>query len=204
MNVGIIILAAGASSRMGLPKQLMLIEGKTMIKRIIDNTLETPCYPIVAVLGANADLLKQELIKVPITIIDNPNWQQGMASSMKMGLVGAYMTQKEIDAVIFLTSDMPMVSDKLLKDMIQKAEESADISIVACQYLKNNERIIGIPVLFKRHLFNEILELKGDEGAKKVVLKHQKNTALLAFPEGYIDLDTMEEYKNFIATFNQN
>ncbi len=204
MNVGIIILAAGASSRMGLPKQLMLIEGKTMIKRIIDNTLETPCYPIVAVLGANADLLKQELIKVPITIIDNPNWKQGMASSMKMGLVGAYMTQKEIDAVIFLTSDMPMVSDKLLKDMIQKAEESADISIVACQYLKNNERIIGIPVLFKRHLFNEILELKGDEGAKKVVLKHQKNTALLAFPEGHIDLDTMEEYKNFIATFNQN
>ncbi len=204
MNIGIIILAAGASSRMGLPKQLMLVEGKTMIKRIVEETLETPCHPIVCVLGANKELLKQELKNIPMTLIDNPQWQKGMASSMKMGLVGSFMTQKEIDAVIFITSDMPMVSEHLLKEMIKKAEESPDISVVACEYFKNNERIIGIPVLFKRHLFNEILELEGDEGAKKLVLKNQKNTALVNFPYGNIDIDTIQEYKNFIATLNQN
>jgi molybdenum cofactor cytidylyltransferase len=205
MNVGIIILAAGSSSRMGVPKQLLLIDGKTLIKRVIDVAIDTPCYPIVTVLGANKELIKKELSKVPITIIDNPQWEKGMSSSIKMGLAGTYMTFKEIDAVIFLTIDMPFISANLINEMIKKASENDAISIVACQY-ENQKGVstLGIPVLFKRDLFNDLLELTGDEGAKKIVLKNKEKTYLVNFPEGKIDLDTIDEYHNYIANFNNN
>lgn len=200
MNTCIIILAAGASSRMGMPKQLLMIEGKTLIKRVSEIAMDTPCYPIVTVLGANRALIRKELEKMPITIIDNPQWENGMSSSIKMGLAGAYMTQKAIDAVIFLTVDMPFVSVKLVNEMLTKAIENPDSQIVACSY----EKQVGIPVLFKRSLFNDLLELKGDEGAKKVVLKNKDKTTLVDFPDGKFDLDTIDEYWNFVGQLNQN
>lgn len=205
MNIGIIILAAGTSSRMGVPKQLLLIEGKTLIKRVVEVAIDTSCYPIVTVLGANKELIKKELSKVPITIIDNPQWEKGMSSSIKMGLAGTYMTLKEIDAIIFLTVDMPFVSANLINEMIKKATENKEISIVACQYEnQKGTSTLGIPVLFKRDLFNDLLELTGDEGAKKIVLKNKDKTALIDFPEGKIDLDTIDEYRNFVANYNTN
>ncbi len=200
MNVSIIILAAGASSRMGAPKQLLLVEGKTLINRIIDIALETPCFPVVTVLGANRNVIRKELGKVPITVIDNPQWELGMSGSMKMGLAGAYITLKDFDAAIFLTVDMPYVSKELINKMIKKGIENPDSQIVACKY----ESQIGIPVLFKRPLFNDLLELKGDEGAKKIVLKNKDKTVFVDFPEGGFDLDTIEEYRNFVSNFNQN
>ncbi|RYU97285.1 nucleotidyltransferase family protein [Emticicia agri] len=205
MNVGIVILAAGASSRMGVPKQLLHIDGLSLIKRMTEMAMDTPCYPVVVVLGANRQLIRKELERMPITIIDNPQWENGMSSSLKMGLVGSYMTFKELEAVIFLTVDMPLVSVELIQKMIEKAEivaedrkESPDI--VACKY--NGQ--IGIPVLFKRKMFNQLLELKGDNGAKKVILANKEHTATIDFPEGKIDLDTMEEYRKFLSNYNQN
>ena len=200
MNTSIIILAAGASSRMGMPKQLLMIEGKTLIKRVSETVMNTPCYPIVIVLGANREAIRKELEKMPITVIDNPQWENGMSSSIKMGLAGAYMTQKAIDAVIFLTIDMPFVSAELINDMVANATENPDSQIVACSY----ENQVGIPVLFKRSLFNELLELKGDEGAKKIVLKNKEKTSLINFPKGKFDLDTIDEYWNFVGQLNQN
>ena len=100
MNTAIIILAAGASSRMGVPKQLLLVDGKTLIKRVCDTSLDTPCHPIVLVLGANRNLIRKETERMPITVIDNPQWENGMSSSIKMGLAGAYMTEKAIEAML--------------------------------------------------------------------------------------------------------
>ena len=205
MNTGIVILAAGASSRMGAPKQLLHIDGISLIKRMTEMAMETPCYPIVVVLGANRQIIRKELERMPITVIDNPQWENGMSSSIKMGLAGSYMTYKELEAIIFLTVDMPLVSAELIQKMVEKAktingntESSPDI--VACKY--NGQ--IGIPVLFKRKLFNDLLELSGDSGAKKVILANKEQTATIDFPEGKIDLDTMEEYRNFLSNYNQN
>lgn len=210
MNVSIIILAAGASSRMGVPKQLLLIEGQTLIERIAEVAMDTPTYPIVMVLGANRVMIKPKLEKMPITIIDNPQWEKGMSSSIKMGLAGAYMTQKDIDAAIFLTVDMPFVSAGLINKMIKAATEKPDSQIVACKYDQQigtptvGTPTVGIPVLFKRSLFTDLLELTGDEGAKKIVMKNKEKTILVDFPEGKFDLDTMEEYRNFVSNYNQN
>jgi molybdenum cofactor cytidylyltransferase len=200
MNVSIIILAAGASSRMGAPKQLLLVDGKTLIKRICDTAMDTTCHPIVVVLGANRNLIRNETERMPITVIDNPQWENGMSSSIKMGLAGAYMTEKAIEAVIFLTVDMPYVSAELINKMIEKAESDEKIEIVACKY----ENQMGIPVLFKRSIFTDLLELSGDEGAKKVVVKNKDKTVFIDFPEGKLDLDTVEEYRNFVSKYNSN
>lgn len=205
MNVGIVILAAGASSRMGVPKQLLHIDGQSLLKRVAEMAMETPCYPIVVVLGANRAMTRKELERMPITIIDNPQWEAGMSSSIKMGLVGSYMTFKDLEAVIFLTVDMPLISVDLIQKMIAKAKESSEnehqkIDIVACKY----EGQIGIPVLFKRTLFNDLLELSGDSGAKKVIMTNKDKTATIDFPEGKIDLDTIEEYRKFLSNYNQN
>ena len=200
MNTAIIILAAGASSRMGAPKQLLLVDGKTLIKRVCDTAMGTPCHPIVLVLGANGNLIRKETERMPITVIDNPQWENGMSSSIKMGLAGAYMTEKAIEAVIFLTVDMPYVSTELINKMIEKAKSDEKIEIVACKY----QNQMGIPVLFKRSLFTNLLELSGDEGAKKVVIKNKDKTAFIDFPGGKLDLDTVEEYRNFVSKYNSN
>jgi molybdenum cofactor cytidylyltransferase len=205
MNVSIVILAAGGSTRMGAPKQLLHIAGQSLMKRVAEMAMDTPCYPIVVVLGANKALVRKELDRMPVTLIDNPNWQDGMASSLKMGLVGAYMTFKDLEAVIFLTVDMPYVSVELIEHLIKKAQENMSTTnetpdIVACRY----DGQPGIPVLFKRNRFNDLLELKGDTGAKKVIMAHQDKTATIDFPQGKFDLDTIEEYRNFLSNFNQN
>ncbi|WP_259015675.1 nucleotidyltransferase family protein [Emticicia fluvialis] len=205
MNVSIVILAAGGSTRMGAPKQLLHVEGQSLMKRVAEMAMDTPCYPIVVVLGANKALVRKELERMPVTLIDNSNWQDGMASSLKMGLVGAYMTFKDLEAVIFLTVDMPYVSVELIEHLIKKAQENMSTTnetpdIVACRY----DGQLGIPVLFKRIMFNDLLELKGDTGAKKVIMAHQDKTATIDFPQGKFDLDTIEEYRNFLSNFNQN
>ena len=205
MNTGLVILAAGASSRMGVPKQLLHIDGQSLIKRITEMAMETTTYPIVVVLGANRQMIRKELERMPITIIDNPQWENGMSSSIKMGLVGSYMTFKELEAIIFLTVDMPLVSVELIENMIDRADEVMETTqelpdIVACKY----DGQIGIPVLFKRKLFNDLLELSGDIGAKKVIIAHKKQTTTIDFPEGKIDLDTIEEYRSFMSNYNQN
>ncbi|MFT6204001.1 MAG: molybdenum cofactor cytidylyltransferase [Spirosomataceae bacterium] len=195
MNVAIIILAAGKSSRMGVPKQAIEINGKTLIKNIIDTTLETKCYPITVVVGANKAAFVPELEVMPVTLIDNPNWEKGMGASIKMGLIGSYMVEKNFEAVIVLTVDMPHVTVDLINKLIEKAADDS-VKIVACRYGDSG----GIPALFKREVLYDILELDDAEGAKSVIMKHKSNTTWIDFPDGNIDLDTPSDLRKYLAS----
>ncbi|MEZ4904637.1 MAG: NTP transferase domain-containing protein [Spirosomataceae bacterium] len=95
-------MAAGASKRMGSPKQLLAIDGKSLVRRTSEIALATECYPVVLVIGAHKAQIAPEIIDLPLTVIDNQMWHEGMASSLKIGLAGMYMTYKDIDAVIML------------------------------------------------------------------------------------------------------
>lgn len=195
MNVAIIILAAGKSSRMGVPKQALEINGKTLIKTVIDTALETKCYPITVVVGANKTAFVAELKQMPVTLIDNPHWEKGMGTSIKMGLVGAFMVEKNFEAVIVLTVDMPFVTASLINELIEKAADES-VKIVACRYGESG----GIPALFKRDILTDILELDDAEGAKSVILKHKTETAWVDFPNGNIDLDTPTDLRKYLAS----
>ncbi len=191
-KIGIILLAAGESKRMGSPKQLLDIDGKSLLRRTAEVALATDCYPIVMVIGANKAQIAPEIIGLPLTVIDNPMWAEGMSSSVKMGMAGLYMTYKDVEAIIMLVCDQPYLSVSLLERMIEIYEAKKPL-IVACKYGDQ----IGVPALFDRKLFDELLTLTGDKGAKPVVMNHLDDTHLVTFEAGSVDLDTPEDYKAF-------
>ncbi|MGA0558144.1 nucleotidyltransferase family protein [Larkinella sp. VNQ87] len=195
MNIATIILAAGSSSRLDhQPKQLIEWEGKTLLRRVVDTALATPFRPVVVVVGAHKQQVAPELDGLPVTIIDNQHWQQGLSTSVKTGLAAVYLTQKDIDAVLFLLTDQPHVDRGLLLQLAQVYQESGK-GIVASGYAES----LGVPALFDRNYIHELLSLEGDAGAKKVILNHPDDCAEVPFAPGRVDLDTKQDVERFLG-----
>ena len=194
MNIAIVILAAGSSSRLDhQPKQLIEWEGRTLLRRVVDTALSTTFRPVVVVVGAHKKQIAPELDGLPVTIIDNQHWEQGLSSSVKTGLAAVYLTQKDIDAVLFLLTDQPHVDRGLLLQLAQVYQESGK-GIVAAGYADS----LGVPALFDRKYIHELLSLEGDTGAKKVIQNHRDDCAEVPFTPGRVDLDTTEDVKRFL------
>jgi len=189
----LIILAAGESSRLGRPKQNLLFNGQTLLQLAVQSGKESACNNIIVVLGANSE----EIVPIPGTIaLCNRNWKEGMASSIRTAMVEVHNCMN-IDKVIIMLCDQPFVSAALLNALIDKQTESKQ-PIVACAY--NNTT--GVPVLFDRSLFAELLLLQGQEGAKTILKNHASDIAIVPFEKGNIDVDTMDDYERLIGTLN--
>jgi molybdenum cofactor cytidylyltransferase len=193
MLLGLVILAAGKSKRMGFAKQNIIFKEKTMLQHLLHQALMTDYLPITVVVGANKKDIVPNFEKLPITIIDNPNAEKGMGSSIKMGLIGSYMAEKNLEGILFMTSDMPLVTTNYLKAMALAFENESDSVIVASKYGGKP----GIPALFRRSVFEDLLNIADEDGAKKLIEKHVKNTFMIDFPEGEIDLDTPDDVNTF-------
>ena len=198
MNIGVVILAAGESKRMGVPKQILPIFGIPMLKYLVDEVLDTEAHPVTVVVGANKTKIVPLLENIPIGIIDNPDWQKGMGSSIKMGLVGSYLITIGFDGLIFMTSDMPFVNAEVINKLIKTAREFPDKTIIASKYAGT----LGIPVLYKKERFEDILDMKPEHGAKQVFNKYPDEIVPVEFDLGAIDLDTKEDYYNFLQSKN--
>jgi molybdenum cofactor cytidylyltransferase len=192
-TIGIVILAAGESRRMGQPKQLLKIDNQTLIRRTIDISLATDCRPVVLVVGANKAQIVPEIIDLPITVIDNPMWHEGMSSSVKIGMAGLWMMNRHIDAVLMLVCDQPHLSVEVLEKMIDTYLHQRP-PIVACKYQDQ----VGVPVLLDRSMFDELLTITGDRGAKSLVMKYLDDTHIIDFEDGIIDLDTPQNYQQYL------
>lgn len=190
---GIIILAAGASSRLGSPKQLLRFENSSLLERTIFCATQAELGPVVVVLGANAESLKNAITAKELTIGLNNNWQEGMASSIRAGVDKMKDAFPLIEGVIITVCDQPFITSQLLKDLYNKHKGSQK-PIVAAAY----QDILGTPVFFHRSLFNELNELKGDRGAKQVVNKDNNRVASVPFPMGETDIDTKEDYERLL------
>jgi molybdenum cofactor cytidylyltransferase len=197
MKTGIILLAAGSSSRLGRPKQIIEIQGKTLIQKAIDEANMSQADCLVVVLGANADLIQTGFDISSTPFIVNPDWQQGMSSSMQAGL-RFLMEKEEIDQVLLMLCDQPFVDASLLDQLIT-ARETSGKGIVVSAY----SNTLGVPALFDRRYFEELLQLTGSEGAKKVIFKHQAEVHALDFPLGAVDLDTEEDVNQFLIRYPQ-
>ena len=192
-NTGIIILAAGSSSRFGNTKQLLHFKGKTLLKHTIEEAAEAGAQPVVVVTGANADEISREIKNEKVEIVFNKNWEQGMASGIVIGLKKAITSNKELESVIITVCDQPFVSSSLFQQLFQKQNESVK-HIVASAYADT----IGTPALFTIKYFDALMGLTGDQGAKGLLKKHSKDLATVDFPDGYIDIDTQEDYENLL------
>jgi molybdenum cofactor cytidylyltransferase len=188
------LLAAGASARLGKPKQLLLYNGKTLLKHGVQVAVETGTNPIIAVLGANADRLIREVENEAVQVVINSGWNEGMASSIRCGLQKLLAIAPGVEAVICMVCDQPFVTVKLLADLVAKYEETRK-PVIASSY----ENSMGTPALFDKTIFASLLALKGDTGAKRMMKENPDWVDIVNFPLGNIDIDTDLDYEALIS-----
>ncbi|PIQ21776.1 MAG: MobA-like protein [Cytophagales bacterium CG18_big_fil_WC_8_21_14_2_50_42_9] len=192
-TTGIIILAAGASTRLGEPKQNLLFRGKTLLNHAIDVAIPSDCKPIIAVTGAATSVIDKGS-KTKIHEVNNPDWHKGIASSISLGV--SYLQEKapDINEVIIMVCDQPYVTSILL-NQLRSEKHTSGKRIIASSY----QDTLGTPVLFDKFYFNMLSSLKGEEGAKRIIYQNLADVSSIRFSEGYIDVDTKEDYKNLLT-----
>jgi molybdenum cofactor cytidylyltransferase len=198
MSIGIVILAAGGSGRMGKAKQTLQVEtGKSMLRRTAEIALETSLRPVVVVVGANKKEVVPELDSLGVTIIDNSKWADGVSSSMTIGLAGLYMMHKGLTGAIVLTCDQPFVTTELIEYLVHRFEKSGKKAVMS-KYGKKS----GFPLLIGSSFFAEVTHLTGEEEVTKVLEKHVKEIDYVDFDKGSVDINTPEEYLHYIQSLS--
>lgn len=191
-NTAVLILAAGNSSRLGRPKQLLDLGNTTLLQHTIEETLKLSCNVRVLVLGAYQEDIRVKLNSANITILENRDWETGMASSIRVGL-NWLVEHHDLDQVLILLCDQPFLDHKLMEDLIAQ-KSKGNKGIVGSAY----GGTIGVPVLFDRKYFPELLALNGKEGAKKLVNMFGDDVDQIDFPEGNIDIDTETDFNAYL------
>jgi molybdenum cofactor cytidylyltransferase len=187
-GIGAVILAAGASTRMGMPKQLLQFGGETMLRRAACVALETGCRPVVVVTGADAAASRKVLRGLDVREAENQQWESGISSSVRVGIEALVMATPQTAAVVLMLCDQPFVTREIISRLVTAHRETGR-SIVASRYGGS----YGVPALFGKAHFAELATLKGAVGAKQVIQKHLPKVHLVPFPEGEIDIDTPDD-----------
>jgi molybdenum cofactor cytidylyltransferase len=184
-----VILAAGGSSRFGQTKQLLPFRGKTLVRTIVDAACEAGCSPVIVVIGSDGERIHRELAHANVIEVWNTNWQRGIGSSIRTGVQALIDQVPDVAAVLLLVCDQPAVNAGFVERLIA-TREATNKDIVACSYADT----VGVPALFDRSLFKELLALGNESGAKSMILRNNERVAQFAFPEGAIDIDTREDW----------
>jgi molybdenum cofactor cytidylyltransferase len=172
--IAAILLAAGASKRLGHPKQLVDIGGETLLQRAVRTAHAAGCAPVIVVLGAyHAQILASSDLHQAVTVINSAWQQQGMASSMRLGLASVPETA---EGAVLLTCDQPAVSAAHLRALM------ASGNVTASAYAGRH----GVPAYFPASMFGELMKLQGDAGARELL----RSSAAVNLPGGELDIDT--------------
>ena len=192
-DVAILILAAGESKRMGKPKQQLKFNETTLLEHSVDSSLHSMAGNVLVVLGSNHLQHLQILEGKSIKIVYHADWQKGIGSSIKIGVRNILEENINIQAILILVCDQPLLSTVILNDLIETYKEKLPMA-VASSY----NDTFGVPAIFDRSLFNDLLKISNDSGAKEVLNKFKNKLLSIPFSGGEIDLDTPKDYKNFI------
>ena len=180
MSTGIILLAAGESKRFGQPKQLFRFRGRTLLRHAAETALTARLGPVITVLGAEEHRCREALSGLPITIVVNPLFREGMGTSIA---IGARSLTDENAAIITLC-DQPDVTAATLESLHNRHQQTG-ANIVAAHYQGTN----GPPALFARIYFPQLRKLSGPAGAKALIIR-EPNLVSIDCPEAALDLDT--------------
>ncbi len=187
-----IILAAGASARMGRTKQLLPFRGQTILECVVDNALASTLRQVIVVLGHEFDVLAPLLKDRDVTVIHNPHYAKGQSSSTKIGLQAL---TEDVDAALFLLGDQPLVSPEIINQVLAAYEASSNPIV---QPVFNEKR--GNPVLFSRETFPRFATLKEDCGARPLfdVYAERILKVPVSNPAIHFDIDTEEDYRQLL------
>lgn len=189
-NVVVILLAAGASSRLGRPKQLLAYRNQTLFEYSLQTAIGSQAQSVIVVLGDKAEALRKNIQDGNVHVVVNGEWQEGMASSIRYGIKAMSEIAPDAEGIILMVCDQPFVTSALLNELIETHKKTGK-QIVACGY----DNTFGPPVFFHQSLFEELLQLKGDIGARGIVRQHTDLVGVVPFPEGTFDIDTEADYE---------
>lgn len=179
MRVGAVVLAAGASSRLGEPKQLVTLGGETLLERTVRVAREAGCSPVMVVVGSEyAQVLGHNVLGDAVPVI-NDSWKEGMASSIRSGLRALEFAARDAEGVLLMTCDQPAVTVEHLSRLMLRAE------VKASRYAGKN----GVPAFFPKKHFNQLMELKGDAGARELLAEARYEE----LENGELDVDTVKD-----------
>jgi molybdenum cofactor cytidylyltransferase len=208
-----IILAAGSSSRMsgGQHKLLLPLGGRPVLLHVLETALASQARPIILVLGHRANEIRSHVTthikQHDISIIENPNYLQGMSTSLRMGLQALTNirdnTHQSLDlptSTVVLLGDQPLMTASIIDRLIATRETSGKAIIVPLYHGKR-----GNPVLFAANLFPELMEVTGDEGGRSVIMRHPQDIATVEVSEATAssDIDTWEAYQQVVAEWQR-
>jgi CTP:molybdopterin cytidylyltransferase MocA len=185
MSVAAIVLAAGASRRLGQPKQLLKLEEETLLGRALRLATEAGAAPVFAVLGANREAIRAALRFEDEIVVVNENWEKGMATSIHAGLQAVESTAPSIVGVIVMTCDQPRLNADHLRSLICAFEAQPTPTIIASAY----DNVHGTPAVFPREAFRDLHALSGDRGARALIARPPCAVMSLPFIGGEVDVD---------------
>jgi molybdenum cofactor cytidylyltransferase len=186
-KIGGLLLAAGASRRMGRPKQLLSFKGRSLIRTAAETLVHSACEPIVVVVGAEREACINEIDDLNLDVFVNDDWRAGMSSSIKSGLTKLLTEEPDLDAVVILLCDQPLITSEMIDRLVDAFAESHS-PIVAAEY----DDVTGVPALFSREVFDELLNLDGDKGARDLI-RGADRVLTVAMPEAAFDIDTLAD-----------
>jgi Uncharacterized MobA-related protein len=192
METRILIVAAGNSSRLGEPKQLLKYNGKTLLRNVVEEAIKVS-DSVIVVTGSGHSQISKEIENIEVNIIENVKWNEGMGSSIKMGITQLVNEFPDVQNIIISVCDQPFIEASVFSNLIQMQKDSQK-GIVAAKYSET----LGTPVLFTKKYFAELLKLSGREGAKKMLQKFKNDIAEINFEKGAIDIDTQSDYQKLM------
>lgn len=193
-----ILLAAGESKRMGMPKQLMPFGDSTILEQTVDNLLSSRVDEIIVVLGCRAEDIEKRIAAKPVKIAMNPAYRQGMSTSIVAGLA---LVDDRAEAVMFVLADQPFIDGKIINQLVDGfASNDRGIVFPSCRGSR------GHPIIFSIKYRKELLELKGDIGGRQIIKEHPDD--VLEIPvdsEGVsVDIDTTDDFSQRLDTSLRN
>jgi molybdenum cofactor cytidylyltransferase len=187
-NIALVLLAAGGSTRMGSPKQLLDYQGKPLIRHAVETAIASGCDPIMVVLGSKADEIRKALDGLDVVVVENTDWEQGVGTSIRAGISGAEIMGCE--GAILALADQPLVTAEILRRLIEEYEETGR-GIIASEYAGT----VGVPAFFSREYFPKLTGLLPTEGCKAVILANLEQSIRISCPEAETDIDTPGDYE---------
>jgi CTP:molybdopterin cytidylyltransferase MocA len=180
-----IVLAAGAASRFGSPKQLVRVGGRPMLHTVVGHAVSIAGHAVSVVLGAHAAELAPLLRHTPATVLVNRDWAEGMGSSLRTAVE---RLPGSCDGVLVLLVDQIAVTAEDLQRLAGTWRRHPE-SIVAASY----GGILGVPAIFPRWCLPALAELRGDQGARAVLRRHGDRVQRILMPNAGIDIDRPED-----------
>jgi len=182
-----VIIAAGSSSRLGQPKQLLVLNGEALLQRAIRNAHEAGASPVIVVLGAHREQIQSEVDFSKAGIVVNRGWEEGMASSIRAG-VDELQKAPDVPGVLLMLCDQPAVTAEHLGRMISAFRQNPANAIASVYSGKR-----GIPAIFPREAFPDLLALRGDQGARGLLSAPSRTVTEIALDGGELDIDRPED-----------